>query len=76
MKYSVITTFHKPGLDKYAQTMINSFEKHWPNEINLYVYAEDCQPHVSKPNIHILDLHATCPDLVAFKNKHKNNYLR
>jgi len=73
MKYSVITTFHKPGLDKYAQTMINSFEEHWPNEINLYVYAEDCQPHVSKPNIHILDLHATCLDLVAFKNKHKNN---
>ena len=72
MKYSIITTFHKPGLDQYAQTMIDTFEQYWPNSVDLYCYAEDCEPVVTKPNVHVLDLHKTCTALVKFKDKFKH----
>ena len=66
---SVVTTFHKGGLDSYAQTMLDSFAKQWPKEIKLYAYAEDCTPVVNAENIVVKDLHASAPELVAFKNK-------
>jgi len=69
---SVVTTFHKEGLEKYGQKMLDSFAEKWPKEITLYAYAEDCNPVVTAPNIIIKDLHASSPDLVAFKNKWKN----
>ena len=72
MKYAVITTFHQPGLTQYAQTMIDTFEQYWPDTVDLYCYAEDCRPIATKPNVHILDLHQQCPDLVQFKKKYQD----
>ena len=69
---SIVTTFHKAGLDKYAQKMLDSFAETWPKEITLYAYAEDCTPVVTAPNIIVKDLHASSPELVAFKNKWKD----
>jgi len=46
MKISVVTTFHKTGLIQYAQRMIDSFSKNWPNDITLYVYPENCNPRI------------------------------
>jgi hypothetical protein len=71
-KISVVTTFHKPGLEKYGQRMIDSFVKNWPKEISLYVYAEDCNPNIPADNIILRDLHKCSPELVQFKNKWKN----
>lgn len=71
MKYTLITTFHKPGLDQYAQTMIDTFEKYWPDSVDLVCYAEDCTPVTTKSNVKVVDLHERSPDLVAFKNKFK-----
>lgn len=72
MKYAVVTTFHKPGLDKYAQNMIDTFEQFWPDDVDLYCYAEDCSPKATKNNIIIKNLHESCTDLVQFKNKFRN----
>ena len=69
---SIVTTFHKKGLDDYAQNMLDTFAEMWPKEITLYAYAEDCTPVVSAPNIIVKDLHASSPELVAFKNKWRN----
>lgn len=69
---SVVTTFHEKGLKDYAQKMIDSFVENWPKEIKLYAYAEDCRPVVNAPNVIVKDLHASCPDLVAFKKKWGN----
>ena len=69
---SVVTTFHKEGLDKYGQKMLDSFAEMWPKEITLYAYAEDCTPVVPASNIIVKDLHASSPELVAFKNKWKD----
>ena len=42
MKYTLITTFHKPGLDQYAQTMIDTFEKYSSLKSNLkYIKSND-----------------------------------
>ena len=36
-RYTVITTFHQAGLDKYGQRMISTFEQYWPADVDLVV---------------------------------------
>lgn len=72
MSISVITTFHKSGYELYAKNMITSFLKQWPSEIKLYVYHENCEVTEQADNLIKLDLHESCPDLVAFKQRWKN----
>lgn len=73
MNYTVITTFHEPGLRQYGQTMIDSFDRHWPRNVPLIVYAEACDPHAPSDRIIIRNLLTSCPDLVSFKQQHQNN---
>ena len=73
MKYTVITTFHEPGLKQYGQRMIDAFDRHWPKDIDLIVYAENCSPTAPSERIKIVDLLAVSPDLVNFKHRHQNN---
>jgi len=72
MKISVVTTFNKPGYEKYGQNMIKTFLKNWPAEVDLHVYAEDCEVFESAPNLIVHDLHKSSPELVAFKDKWRN----
>ena len=72
-KFSVVTTFHQAGYEKYGSKMIDTFLKNWPQEVHLYVYAEDCAVTQSASNLTVYDLHAQCPGLVAFKEKYKND---
>ena len=66
---TVVTTFHKPGLDKYGQRMIDSFALNIDKRIKLLVYAEDCKPVNPDPSrIEILDAKAALPKLNAFKS--------
>jgi len=74
-KIAVFTTFHKNGYINYGKRMIKSFDKHWPEDINLYVYCEDVQPTENSDRIIYKDLHESCPALVNFKKRHKNNPL-
>ena len=73
MTYTIITTFHQTGLDQYAQTMIDTFDKHWPQAVPLWVYAENCRPRVTSSRITVIDLMTACPDLAKFKQDHANN---
>ena len=72
MSFTVVTTFHKAGYDTYGKNMIKTFLENWPKEVNLYVYAENCQVEESAPNLIVKDLHSASPELVAFKEKWKN----
>jgi hypothetical protein len=72
MKISVVTTFHKAGYDKYAKRMIQTFCQNWPKEITLYAYAENCQVEETAENLVVRDLEAVSADLMAFKNKWRN----
>lgn len=73
MSYTIITSFHAPGLARYGQRMIDTFDQHWPREVPLVVYAEDCAPRTPSDRVAIRDLHACSPDLVAFKDRHRDN---
>jgi hypothetical protein len=71
-KYAVVTTFHTKGYNQYAQKFINTFINTWPKDITLYAYAEDCQVSESAPNLVVMDLHASSPELVTFKKTWKD----
>ena len=73
MAISVITTFPEKNYKVYAERMIDSFIYYWPKNINLYVYYEgECPPKINH-QVKYIDLHKASPDLVAFKNKYKND---
>ena len=72
---TVVTTFHKPGLDLYGQRFLDSFAERVDKRIKLLVYAEDCTPIVDPmcENIKVLDAKQALPKLVAFKERWKND---
>lgn len=47
--------------------MIQTWLANWPAEVDLVVYTEDCTVEESAPNLRVLDLHASSPELVRFK---------
>ncbi len=70
---TVVTTFHKPGLDLYAQNFLNSFHRYVDKRVKMIAYAEDCDPIVyDNSQIKIFDHHARLPKLVKFKDTWKN----
>jgi len=70
---TVVTTFHKEGLDLYGQRFLDSFAKHVDKKIKMLVYAESCEPKNLDPNqITILDAQEALPKLNRFKEKWKN----
>ena len=71
---TVVTTFHKPGLDVYAQNFLNSFHKYVDKRVKMIAYAEDCNPINPDPNqITIVDHHTKLPKLVFFKECWRND---
>jgi hypothetical protein len=73
MKYTVVTTCNDSGLKQYGQRMIDTFEQHWPTDVELVVCAEQCQPIVSRPNTKIYDLLQLSTSLRAFVERHRDN---
>jgi hypothetical protein len=71
---TVVTTFHKEGLDLYGQRFLYSFAKNVDQRIKMLVYAEDCNPINPNPmQITILDAKEVLPKLNAFKEHWKND---
>ena len=73
MSITVITTFPEKAYKVYAQRMIESFIECWPKNIKLHVYYEGQCPPINDSQVKYIDLHKVSPELVAFKNKHKND---
>jgi hypothetical protein len=71
--FSAVTTCHAEGYELYGRQMIAGFDRHWPPEVRLYVYAEGFTPDYHSPRIIWRDLLGSCPDLVAFKERHRDN---
>jgi len=72
-KFAVVTTFHQAGYEKYGRRMIQTFLESWPKDVTLYVYPENCAVIETAPNLVVRDLHSSSPELVAFKEKWKND---
>jgi len=70
---TVVTTFHKPGLEIYGQRFLDSFAKNVDKKIKMIVYAEDCVPINPDPiQITILNPNNELPKLKAFKERWKD----
>ena len=69
---TVVTTFHKPGLDLYGQRFLDSFAARVDPQIKLLVYAEDCEPYVTANNITVFNAAQTLPKLQEFKRRWKS----
>ena len=71
---TVVTTFHKPGLDTYGQRFLDSFAQRVSKKIKLLVYAEDCNPNNPDPDqITIFNAKEVLPKLNAFKEQWKDD---
>jgi len=75
MIFSVCTTFNDNGYKKYGKRMIESFIERWPVEITLHVYYEDTKPDIIDDQIVYHNLQEVSPNLVAFKNKYKDELI-
>ena len=71
---TVVTTFHKEGLDLYGQRFLDSFAEKVESKIKLLVYAEDCNPVVDpmSENIKVLNAKEVLTKLNKFKERWKN----
>ena len=67
---TVVTTFHKPGLELYGQRFLDSFAERVDKKVKLLVYAENCSPVNPDPDqIKIFDQFEALPKLNAFKSQ-------
>jgi hypothetical protein len=67
------TTCNLHGYELYGRRLLASFDRHWPQTIPLYLYAEGFEPDITSARIISHDLLASCPDLVAFRERHAGN---
>ena len=74
-RFAVVTTCSSEGFEIYGRRMIESFDRYWPNQICLHLYAEGFTPDYSSPRIVVHDLKETCPELTAFKKRHEHRPL-
>ena len=68
---TVITTFSDAGWLQYGKRFVETYCKHWPKNIPLKIYCDTVQGEY--PNVEWIKLNDACPDLVRFKERHKNN---
>ena len=74
MKIAVATTFSPAGYAEYAHRVIDSFIDHWDKSIDLYAYYDaipDSGWRATADNVHYLPFED--PDLIAFKERNRNN---
>jgi len=76
MKIKVITSY-KPGTwTLYAKRSVESVVKNWPDGTAINIYHEGPQPETKEiisPRVKWIDLHEVQPELVEFKQRHKND---
>ena len=71
---TVITTFSNNGWKEYGKRFVDTFVQHWPIDIKLKIYCDSLpREYPNSVNIEWVILNEVCPDLVAFKQRHKDN---
>lgn len=70
---TVVTTFHKAGLEQYGQRFLDSFAEKVDKRIKMIAYAENCIPiNPDKHQIEVLDADSVLTDLSKFKQRWKD----
>ncbi|BAQ18324.1 hypothetical protein [Methyloceanibacter caenitepidi] len=68
MRFLVVSTFNRKGLDLYGRRMISTFEDNWPDAVDLAIYAEGWGHAVERGAV--IDLETVSPWLSEFKRRH------
>jgi predicted O-methyltransferase YrrM len=66
--FAVVTTCHSTGWQEYGRRMVQTFDRFWPADVPLYLYAEDFEPDHARPVVRRLPTW-----LSDFKKRHVNN---
>lgn len=69
MKYVVITSFTPRCYETYAKNFVDSFKKHWPEKVSLYLYLHE---GLRIKGAHCFDLDQLEPS-ASFLKRHKRN---
>ena len=72
-RFAVVTTCHATGYHDYGQIMVETYLKHWPEEVPLLLYHEGFEPPTAPGRIESHDLVDASPALMAFKARHLGN---
>ena len=64
-RFAVVTTCHAEGWEQYGRRMVETFDRYWPAEVPLYLYAEEFEPDHFRPIVRALP-----PWFVEFKARH------
>lgn len=72
-RVAAFTTFHAEGYERYGRRMIEAFDRYWPAGIELYAYYEGARPDPVGGRVEFRDLLSCCPDLRAFKQRHRDH---
>ncbi len=70
---AVVTTFPPNRWTAYAKRMIDSHVRYWPDNVILYAYYEGKQPDYSHEKVKFINIEEVNPELVSFKQRHKND---
>lgn len=71
-KFSMVTTFHQAGYDLYGKNMLESFDRYYPQQIDLHVYYEGNLPEVKSDRIHYYAYEDHCPEFYEFEKRNKD----
>jgi hypothetical protein len=72
-RIAVVTTFNESSYDSYAGRMLETFDHFWPRDVQLLAYSEQFMPSMRSDRIEFRDLLEASPELVAFRERHRNN---
>lgn len=64
---AVVTTFSQKGYIAHGHKMIQTFDRKWPKNVDLYVYYENKKPNIKSKRIHYINIEDACTELVDFK---------
>ena len=70
---AVVTTFPPNRWTAYAKRMIDSHVHFWPDNVMLYAYYEGKQPDYNHEKVKFINIEEVNPELVKFKQRHKND---
>lgn len=70
LRHTVLTSFHRKGYETYGRQFLESFIKFWPEDVQVWVYAEDVSVDIVDPRIRIVDHNATLHKLIGFREEY------
>ncbi len=70
---TLVTSFHAEGYEAYGRRFIESFERFWPANYELTVYAEDVAVDPTSARVRIVPLLDSVPALRSFRARHAAN---